>query len=216
MKLPKLKSDNKGLSLVEMLISFAILSIVTVALMGLMTTGMRFFRSNTAYIGLQYEYQTVMTQLREYVVDCNGGIVTSADGNTLYIVNRELTTITVGGATIPATEFTTHAFRYDPAEMTLYYIRPVEVINGLPDISTVPAPPEVSTRVADFAVNVRRSDSTGRATVTTDIRFVSDTREYQAAQDIATRNRVAVSTPAEPLSYDNDLLDLLLLAPVGP
>jgi prepilin-type N-terminal cleavage/methylation domain-containing protein len=85
MKLQKLKS-NKGFSLIEMLVSFAIFGILCVALVGFISMSSRTYRRTSDLINLQVEYQIVMTMLNEYIMDCNGSI--TFNNNTLTIANQ--------------------------------------------------------------------------------------------------------------------------------
>ncbi|MCL2638872.1 MAG: type II secretion system GspH family protein [Oscillospiraceae bacterium] len=84
MKLKNLK-NNKGFSLVELLVSFAIFGVLCTALVGFITMSSRSYRKTSDMINLQIEYQVVMTMLSEYVIDCNGSI--EFNDNTLTVTN---------------------------------------------------------------------------------------------------------------------------------
>jgi prepilin-type N-terminal cleavage/methylation domain-containing protein len=62
--------DNKGFTLVELIVAVALLAVITPILAGLITTGAGFYRSISAELALQRDTQIVMAQVREYVIDC--------------------------------------------------------------------------------------------------------------------------------------------------
>jgi|GEM_PF-2669374 len=217
----KTQTDNKGFSLIELLVAFAIFGVISVVIVGMMASGMRFFRDTSSNVGLQYEYQVVMTQLREYVVDCNAGIAFDETENALYIVER--TQIPqddddyVEGATNNY-RYRTHVFVFDgvsgdvnnPGSLN-YLIEPITVSADYnpPAHDTVWANDVsvVSTRMTDFNINITLEVLLGapnpsgvnraRANVEAEMGFVNLTRSYVATQNIATRNRVVTAD-----SYD--------------
>ena len=81
----KLRKNNRGVTLVELIVSTAILTIVALAASAFMIAGTRTYSSVSYSVRLQYEAQIAMAQLQEYTVDCTDGI--AWDGSTLYIVN---------------------------------------------------------------------------------------------------------------------------------
>jgi len=92
----KLIKSNKGLTLLELIVSFALLGIVSAAVVGLVSTGAGTYRSVNTEVSLQYESQLTMNQFEEYLVDCNGGICWDSTNKTLYAADTdESGTITV-------------------------------------------------------------------------------------------------------------------------
>ena len=82
----EMKGNNKGFTLVELIVATAILGIVTLAASGFMIAGSRAYSSLNYTQRLQYESQLLMEQLQEYLLDCSAGATWA--GNTLYIVNN--------------------------------------------------------------------------------------------------------------------------------
>jgi prepilin-type N-terminal cleavage/methylation domain-containing protein len=87
MKLKNLK-NNRGFSLIELLVSFAIFGILCTALVGFITMSTRSYRRTSDLINLQIEYQIVMTILNEYIIDCDDEINFNVETATLTITNR--------------------------------------------------------------------------------------------------------------------------------
>ncbi|MCL2697063.1 MAG: prepilin-type N-terminal cleavage/methylation domain-containing protein [Oscillospiraceae bacterium] len=84
MNVKNLKS-NKGFSLIELLVSFAIFGVLCAALVGFITMSSRSYRRTSDMVNLQIEYQIVMNMLSEFVMGCNGSIAFNADTGTLTI-----------------------------------------------------------------------------------------------------------------------------------
>ena len=82
----------KGFTLLELIISFSILAVLAVIVALIVQTGGRTYSGISADINLQYESQTTMSQLLEYVIDCNDSIRIRKDAlfacDELYVYNK--------------------------------------------------------------------------------------------------------------------------------
>ena len=81
----KLRKNNRGFTLVELIVSTAILGIIAVAAGAFMVAGTRTYSSLNYTVRLQYEAQLAMAQLQEYTIDCTEGIAWDASETKLYI-----------------------------------------------------------------------------------------------------------------------------------
>lgn len=72
---------NKGLSLVELLITIAILSIVMVIAVSFMTTGSRSFAKGNADSNVQKEAELTINQIEDMLIDVNGGVSMTDDAD---------------------------------------------------------------------------------------------------------------------------------------
>ena len=70
---------DKGLTLVELVTSLAILAIVSVVVVGFISIAGKTFRSVNTEVNLQYEAQLTINQLKDLIVDSNRGIVYGMD-----------------------------------------------------------------------------------------------------------------------------------------
>ena len=70
---------NKGLSLVELLITIAILSIVLVIAVSFMMTGSRSFTKGNADSNVQKEAELTVNQIEDMIIDINGGVSMTDD-----------------------------------------------------------------------------------------------------------------------------------------
>ena len=118
--------DNKGFSLVEMIVSFAILAIAGLAVYGLMSTGTMHFKRTGSDVGLQYEQQVVVNKLRDVLLESSNALSYDDATKTLYVYNQEDMGPTAPGAT-------THTYKYKVTKIFLSgtELRQVSKIFGL-------------------------------------------------------------------------------------
>lgn len=91
-----IKQDNKGMTLVELLISIAISSIVIASIAFFMNYASRNYRNASNDVMLQTEGQTILNQLNEMIIEANN---VKFAGATLTIYQEEETiTITLDPA----------------------------------------------------------------------------------------------------------------------
>lgn len=78
--------ENRGLSLVELLITIAILAIVIAAATSFMITGSRSFAKGNADSELQKEAELAVNQIEDMIIDVNGGMDLTDDDNRTELV----------------------------------------------------------------------------------------------------------------------------------
>lgn len=78
--------NQKGFTLVELIVSVAILSVLLIAIMGFVVSGAQAYGSVNATVTLQTASQQAMAQVESYLIDCNGGV--AFENGTLYVVDR--------------------------------------------------------------------------------------------------------------------------------
>lgn len=84
----KLLRKNKGFSLVELIVSFAILSMIAITVLALMSTGTNIFTKVDEEINLQYKSQNAMAQFQQYFMGCSKAIC-NTDNNILYYADSK-------------------------------------------------------------------------------------------------------------------------------
>ena len=85
MKKFMIEDNDKGLTLLEMIISVAILSIVLVTVTSFMVTGMKMFRSSNDEIGLQQDVQLALNNVENRIIDAKMGIRCDDDGTQMIL-----------------------------------------------------------------------------------------------------------------------------------
>ena len=66
--------NNKGFSLVELIVAFAITAIAGLAVFGLMSAGTNHFTRTGNDVGLQYEQQVVVNRLRDVLLESSDAL----------------------------------------------------------------------------------------------------------------------------------------------
>lgn len=84
------KQGNKGLSLIELVATIAIMAIVSVAIVSFLMISMRHYEKAENQVNLQQESQLVMNQIQELVVDATNGI--AYEPGKLIIYNKNTKT----------------------------------------------------------------------------------------------------------------------------
>ena len=192
-----MKIGNKGYSLLELIISFAILSVVSVVVLGFMGTGANTYRSISSESALQYESQLTLGQLQEYLIDCSGGVCFDGDNDVLYVLNAD------DSGSTPA--YTLHTFHLDGNEID-YNVQPVTIalddslnFDRLESMSFDLMSKNVTDFYVDFdyyfdgAVNIAT-----KADVT--ISLSMGGRNYTGHQEIAFRNAVILDVTVESMA----------------
>ncbi|MGM9521966.1 MAG: prepilin-type N-terminal cleavage/methylation domain-containing protein [Oscillospiraceae bacterium] len=166
-----MKENNKGFTLVELIVSVAILGIVALAAGGFMIAGSRAYSNLSYTLRLQYESQLIMEQVQEYLVDCSAGM--AWDGNTLYVVDND--------DSVPSSTKKVYVFTWDSTDQTIRFNSgaAAENISGITAIDLMAE--HVSLMQVEFADSQRE--------VTVKLKMERNGKSYEAQQVIALRNQ---------------------------
>ena len=173
----KTMKDNKGFSLVELVIAFGILSIVMVIVGAVIGMSSGTYRNISNDLSLQYESQLAMSQIQEYVIDCNGYIASSDD--VLYIFNEH-----VDGED---TQYKGFKLALDGNTLMLY----TNSSEDEPELSDFGDGQPMSDNVRSFEAALSTSGGTVTA-VNITLYYKLGRDEYTGVQTIALRNTVTV------------------------
>lgn len=161
-----MKRDNKGLTIVELIVAIAILAIAGIAITNFMTVGTRSFFDSRTETDLQKEAQLAMNLIEDHLVDANKRVY-SANEDELVIENDER-----DGSV------TSKKISCDKENKQLYYSDNVEA-----------SEPEILAEyVEEFKVTTISTNN-----VDLEITFKNNEREYIATKNVTLRNPVGVS-----------------------
>lgn len=74
-KMNNIKMNNKGFSLVELIIAIAILAVVSGIILTFMTTSSNIFKRNSSDVDIQTEAQMVANSITDLVIDCEKNVI---------------------------------------------------------------------------------------------------------------------------------------------
>lgn len=180
----KVRKNNRGFTLVELLVSTAILGIIAVAASAFMVTGTRLYSSLNYAVRLEYEAQLAMAQLQEYTIDCNQGIAWDAAAKTLYIAN--------GDGDVRTVDEVVHVFVYNNDEQTISYKRTATGAGFPKDLSfSVDALMAEHVTVMDVDLNMPEDKDVVLAGTQANImlEMTRGNKTYSATQVLALRNQ---------------------------
>ncbi len=185
--------NNKGFTLVEVVIALALSAFLVVGVTTIMSTTSRTYGTLYNTVNLQYNSQIVATQLHDRIVNCNGGIAWNSAKSTLSVVNiNEDGTKTLHAYTVQESEIL-----YGTASTDALSPNDDVLVNFLNDDSNFT---DVMTQNVT-QLNIEPADTDGQIeSVTLNINFEKRSRQQEVYQVIALRN--------EPF-YSDDLTDLL-------
>ncbi len=169
---------NGGFTLLELVLSFMVLAVVSVVLALIIRSSAGAYGSISDDINLQYESQTAMSQIEEYVVDCSAAVAVTSDAGTLYIFNRLCDT-------------RCEAYKiYKPAASDTLYLSRKEFEGGFsaadPGLFAFNAGEPLSEYVRQFSAAV----SPDVRSVTVTLVYGMGGKSYTGKQTVALRNNV--------------------------
>ncbi len=85
MKSKGIINNQKGLSLVELLVSIGLFGLIMVAAMSLMSTASRMYQKSSTEITVQNEVQTLTTHLQNLITSTNTNL--AIEGSTMYLID---------------------------------------------------------------------------------------------------------------------------------
>lgn len=184
----KSRKGKRGFTLVELIISFAILAVVALIAALIVRAGGRTYSGISTDINLQYESQLAMSQIQDYVIDCNAYI--AADSSGLYVFNR-IDDVHYEAFKIARSSTTDELYLYNKTINAVF--DPTNAGNFAFGDSQL-----MSSYVIHFAaaVDTDADSSTDAVSVKVTIDYGAGSKEFTGTQTIALRNTVTkISVP---------------------
>lgn len=181
-------SDNRGISLIELIVGMAISSIIIAAIILFMSAGSRGYQAAQSEISLQTEAQTVMNQIRECVLEGN---------NISYDSSKSVLTVYHSDGNAATTTDAMEILWFNSSDHNMYLYRTTAAgkASVLADIQsgTVTEDNLLGEYVESFEVSGNLiDDSTGGhgTTITVSLQMKYNGKEYKMAEDMKLRNRI--------------------------
>lgn len=199
----KRKKNNKGYSLMELIVSFAILGFVAVAVLSVMNAGTSMFSSVDNEINLQSKSQIAMAQFQQYFLGCSKGICVQsfssveADESTSETSSTESTQTTEENQDIDgdfvayvADENTVYAFRFCEEEQKIYFGEST-IANAETELTKDNITSPFCSDVSAFSVRVIHTGTNAKSAVIslTVTSGQNSSKTYTTSQTFSFRNR---------------------------
>ena len=190
-KILKKKGDSKGFTLLELIISVAVLSVIMVMIFSIMSSGSVFFNKSNTMMKVSYSLQETMSQIKETVIDCSKAIKIAGSGVAEFVVVNK-----TGDDSYMAC-----AFKYVPEEEKLYYGETVFTGTGDANLPTrIESNYKVLTEGVKAFSATPDTPTTGGETVKS--LNVSVTVEKNGRSDSAVETIAPRNNPLKVMNYD--------------
>lgn len=188
------QKDNRGITLIELIIAIAISTIIVGAATFLLSTAQKNYSSASATIDLQSEAQILMEQMGTWIMEGNRVEVNAAgDKLTVYQIPRKVTTARPTGAETLKTDATKRVFWLSDKldGKTMLYMKKIDGIAD-PDHDTTDVTDSDATLdncigeyVTSFSV-VKDTSSDAKVTITLELR--QGKQKYSITNEFKLRN----------------------------
>jgi prepilin-type N-terminal cleavage/methylation domain-containing protein len=171
-----MKRNNRGFTLTELIVTVAIFGVVIIGVYAFMFSGARSYRSVSTLVNLQTTAQHVTSQVQENALDCNRGICTQND-TALYLLEQDTAGI-----------YTIRAYTLDATGGKLYYQEVSGVNNATEAQSILDAQKHFLAENVTAFQPEQKVINTKSNTLTIQVKFQRDGKQYPATQTVALRN----------------------------
>lgn len=207
----EMRRDQKGFTLVELIIAVAILSIVAAAVCGFIVVGSRSYAAANSDITVQQDAQLALNQMSDVLIDTTRSVnyagYDAAGSPTLVLKDSELAfapsakslTMYNGTSTKQADGSVTveegngnknYQFYWDKTDETLYYAEVPITTDTFPALGD-PGWVVLADHVTDFSIDLTQMEEKRVAQIA--MTFINGDREYNTSNNITVRNKVGIN-----------------------
>lgn len=204
-----MKRNNKGISLVEVVVTVAILAIVGSAVLGFVLTGSNQYKGGTSESNMQYEAQLAGNQLQELIVDASKGIGYKV-GTSAGLIDKDsdLTNGPVNVDTNTIKKFYVYSqeegnniayiITWNASEKKLYYSKCIYTLGG-----AITDDPKylMANYVANFQADITKASSDKFVKIRLD--FELNDKTYSSEYKIKLRNDILVNKEGDEVFNSN-------------
>ncbi len=179
------RRSDRGFSLVELIVAFAIFAIAGIAITGFMSFGSRNYSIANTNVKLQYEQQVVVNRVRDIILETSRAISYDESAGTLYVLG-DATTDSDGDGKPDATAV---RLRYDKDDGKLYITEETFTsVTNLAGLSFSATEYLLSDTITDFDVDLSKLVE-DKVTVT--MTFTVGDKEITVNPEIMLRNIIS-------------------------
>lgn len=205
-----MRKDQKGFTLVELIIAIAILAIVTLAVCGFIVVGSRSYTSSNTDIMLQQEAQLALNQISDVIIDTTDSI-NYGDGTELVLKDSEFSSepdtkiLVVVNKKGSNNDNDSYRFEWSKDTETIYFNTSDTVIDD-----AHPEPVFADANRAILAQHVKElhidiSQFEENRVVMISMTFQNGNKEYSTSNNVTVRNRIALNKiEIEPMKKANE------------
>ena len=196
----RIEQDNKGLTLVELLVSMTVLSVVSLAIFSFMVFASKTYNKANGETNLQSEAQMTINRMENLIVSATNGVGADptepvAAAKKLYIYNhaaKEDGTVEYRIISIYQ-ENNKLMYKYDTYGLDEF---------GSKVITTGSAPAVISDYIEDFSVNLTKLLSNQEVTV--NLKMKNGQKTYETSNTFYMRNRIVQKVSSDADDYFKD------------
>lgn len=189
----RMKKNNAGFSLIELIVAMAILMIASTAIFELVIVSSRHYQKETLETDLQYEAQLSVNQVQDMLIDATRGVSYRANGSQMILTDADIASGTVASKEIiiyNADEY--FIITWDASLKQLLYSS-WKWNDSSGAFQQTADRVLMAEYVADFSADFSQTGENGLVY----LRFEFDNkRQYEVCQNVTLRNRVAVNATA--------------------
>ena len=189
---------KSGFSLVELVISFAILAMIALCVSLMMNSGTNMYTRVNKRVNLSYKTQVAMAQMKEYFIDCNGIAKFEEDDKAVICLTKTIRDKDNTGKFV--NHLICYSFSLNTADNILY-LEECEVVNGIIKSDSVVKQPfatKVTAFTAEYIENNQKylDNRVGLSGINLKVTVNIDGTEYTKVQMVTFRNNpVCITTP---------------------
>lgn len=215
------KMNNKGFSLVEILVAMAILGVVSLAIYSFMNTGARLYQKTSSDADIQTEAQLVANTISDLIIDCEINI---SYGETVSDRVPEYTG-TVSGSSLPGgtnpdadnileIDNNNYQFLIIPDGEKLFYLeRRAQAGSDTYEAYDLSKAQLLAENVTDFSVDLSRVSGKNKNIVTFSMTYERGGRRYSGNYQVNLRNSVTVNQVVDKVVDKNASITKIIISP---
>lgn len=215
------KLNNKGFSLVEILVAMAILGVVSLAIYSFMNTGARLYQKTSSDADIQTEAQLVANSISDLIIDCEINI---SYGPTVSDRIPEYKG-TVSGSGLPGgsnpdadnileIDNNNYQFLIIPDGENLFYLeRRAQAGSDVYEAYDLSKAQLLAENVTDFSVDLSRVTGKSKNIVTFSLTYERGGRRYSGNYQVNLRNSVSVNQVVDKVVDKNASITKIIVSP---